>query len=105
MTQLLLIFIGSLATLATIGMFVDFGDDATRILVGFVAALLWGIFGLSSFDVIIADSAAVIRSEPVVPLAYLGIGFAMVLTAFWLYKLMQVLANETGATDMERLTE
>lgn len=99
MTEGALLFLGALATLATIGMFIDFGDEPTRIVIGFVAALLWGIFGMSSFDVIVVDSYAAVKSEPITPLAYLGIGFAMVLTGFWFYKLVRILTGGGEATD------
>lgn len=99
MTELTLIWMGSLATLATIGMFVDFGDNATGVIVSFVASILWGFFGISSFDVVIADDASV--SEPILPLAYLGIGLGVVIGIFTFYRLVRAVGRESGATEAQ----
>lgn len=96
MTQLTLVFMGSLATLATIGMFVNFGDDATRVLVSFTASIIWGFFGMSAFDVYVNETAT--KSEPILPLAYLGIGFSIIVGLFALFALMQAIRGETEQT-------
>lgn len=100
-TELTLVWLGSLATLATIGMFVEFGDDATQVIVSFAASILWGLFGMSGFDVIVDDAATV--STPIYSLAYLGIGFSLVIALFALYGLFEVLRGETEQTDPEQM--
>jgi len=99
MTELTLIWLGSIATLATIGMFVDFGDEATGVLISFSASILWGWFGMSAFDVIIDDAATV--SEPISPLAYMGLAFGAVIGLLSLYRLIRAIGSETGATEAE----
>lgn len=98
MTQLALLFMGALATLATVGMFVNL-DDASRILVSFSGAILWAFFGMSAFDVYVDEAAT--KSEPITPLAYLGIGFAVIVGLFAFYTLIDVVRAETEATDPE----
>lgn len=100
-TELTYIWLGSVATLATIGMFVEFGDDETQIVVSFTASVLWGLFGMSGFDVVIDDAATV--SEPLYALAYMGIGFSIITALFALYGLLQVLRGETEQTDPEQM--
>lgn len=98
MTQLTLIFIGGLATLTTAGLGVTYADKATQAVVAFAAALFWAIFGMSAFDVYVNDAAT--KSEPITPLAYLGIGLAVIvgLFAFWL--VLQSVRSETEDVDL-----
>lgn len=99
MTELALLFIGALATLATVGMFMDFRDLWTPVIVSFAAAMLWGLFGMSSFDVIVRDTSFAEASEPILPLVWLGFGFAFATGMFWLWQLKNALAGEVGAED------
>jgi uncharacterized membrane protein YuzA (DUF378 family) len=103
MTQLALVFLGSLATLATIGMFVNVFDRWTSLLVTFLAAILWATFGLSSFDVIVRDAAYASASEPITPLAYLGIGLAMIIGVYGLADLVMGVGEEASDTDMSEV--
>lgn len=93
------LFMGLVALLASIGMFVDFGDDATRVIVSFLASVVWGLFGMSSFDVYVDDAATV--SEPIYALAYLGLGLAAVTALFAVLLLFQAIRSEAEQTDPE----
>lgn len=99
MTQSALIFIGALATLSTLGLFINLGDRWTNILVEFTASILWGLFGLSSWDVIVIDSFAVHHSEPILPLVYLGFGFAFILALYALYDLVVGAGQQAKETE------
>lgn len=95
-TELTFVWLGSIATLATIGMFHNFGDGATRIIVSFVASILWGAFGMSGFNVIVDDAATV--SEPILPLAFLGIAFSVSAGLFAFYNMLVVGTQEIDDT-------
>lgn len=101
MTPLVLVFMGSLATLATLGLFVGRFDAATRALTGFVGAITWGLVGLSAFDVIVTTHVDPPTSEPILPLAYLGIGLAAVVALFAIKELFAVLQSETEAASTD----
>lgn len=103
MTQLALLFLGSFATLTTLGLFVDFGDDITGALVGFVGALTWGLFGVSAFDVIVRQTPFASASEPITPLAYLGIGLSVVVGLFSVKRLLAGVRQETEAASADGL--
>lgn len=98
MTQLTLLFIGVLALLATVGMFINFGDDATRIVISFLAAILWSVVGMSAFEVTVVDQGQT-TTVSLAPLAYIGIALAIMTFAFSLYQIIQILGKEAGATD------
>lgn len=100
-TQTSLLFLGALALLATLGMFVDFGDRWTRVLVSFMAAVLWGVFGISAFDVIILDNFAATRSEAQMPLVFVGMGFALMTGMYALADLVKGIGGETEDVDMD----
>lgn len=101
MTQLGLMMMGGIATLATIGMFKDFGDDETRVIMSFGASVLWGFFGMSSFDVIVRSTSYASASEPITPLAYMGIGLSIITGFFAIWMLLMLVKSETSATDLE----
>jgi uncharacterized membrane protein YuzA (DUF378 family) len=103
MTQLTLVFLGALATLATLGLFVEFDDRWTSILVEFLAAILWGLFGMSAFDVIVTEHVSPPVSEPILPLAYLGIGLAFIVALYGFYDLIQGFGAEASEADMDLL--
>lgn len=94
MTQLALVFLGSLATLATAGSLLNV-DQATRVVMMFGASILWAWFGMSSFDVIVRDTGFASASEPILPLAYLGIGLAIVVGIGAIWSLLQLMRSET----------
>ncbi len=54
---------------------------------------------MSAFDVIIDDAATV--SEPISPLAYMGLAFGAVIGLLSLYRLIRAIGSETGATEAE----
>jgi hypothetical protein len=99
-TPLTIFFIGLVALLATIGMFVDFGEENTRVLMAFAAATVWGLLGVSSFDVVVYSGVEYpTASEPILPLAYMGIALALVCAVFGFYFLAQAIGDSTGATE------
>lgn len=99
MTELTLLFLGSLATLSTIGIFQEFDERWTQVLVTFFTAVLWGMFGLSSYDVVIDDAATV--SEPIMPFVVLGIGLAAMITLLGFYQLLKSFGEETAESDLD----
>lgn len=103
MTELTLVFLGVLATLASLGLFVDFGDQWTRLVISFTAAILWGVFGLSAFDVVILFTDP-IQSEPILPLAYLGIAFALMVALYAVWDLFEGIDRDTEDASLEGLS-
>lgn len=107
MTELGLLFIGFLATLATLGLFADFRDEqgrpdrATQVLVAFLAAVLWGTFGLSASDVYVDDAASV--AEPLEPLFWLGVIMALLVGLYAIYELLTAVFAESTDTDLEAI--
>lgn len=102
MTQTTLLFIGTLATLATIGLFVDFADDWTGVVVAFAASLLWGIFGISSYDIVIFDGATTYTTTNM-PLVAVGIGFSIMVALYALAMLMGTFNTESSDVDTSLL--
>lgn len=98
MTQPALLFMGFLATVAGIGVFLDFGDDATRVILAFLSAAVWSMFGIGSFDVIVRESSFASQSEPIMPLVFLGVGMAAIFGLFGLYSLLMATKTEVEAT-------
>lgn len=103
-TQLTLLFLGTLATLATIGMFVDM-DDATTIVVSAMAAILWAIMANASLDVITNASLGVAASEPVWSLVYVAAIMALGTAAFAVFNIIAILGRRSGATDASPLSK
>lgn len=85
--ELALLFLGTLAVLASIGLFVDFGDE-TDLLVAFAAALLWAVFGLSAMDVSVS---AFHPSDGIDQFVFLGLGLAFVCVLFGVWRLYESL--------------
>ena len=98
MTQSMLLFIGGLATLTTLGMFKDWGDDWTGVLVAFTAAILWGVFGVSSFDVIIVRDATV-TSVSSLPVVVIGVAFAIITGIYAIMELLYGFGGEASEID------
>lgn len=97
-TQPALLALGLFATLATIGMFLDYGDKATRPLVGFTAAIVWATVSLSAFNVWIpADSVA--YEKELTPVVYIAAALAFITFMFTLRMLLMVAKDEAEATD------
>jgi len=103
-TQLTLLFLGTLATLATIGMFLDM-DEPTAIVVSVFAALPWAIMANASLDVITNASLGVEASEPVWSLVYVGAIMAFATAAFAVFNVFAILGNRSGATDASPLSD
>lgn len=103
MTQLALLFLGALAGVTSIGLFMR-TDAPTKVVLSFTAAVLWGVFGMSAFDVIIVSESHVVRSEPILPLAYLGLGLAFAATGFAIMQLIGML-NESRSSDVSEMIE
>lgn len=104
MTELGLLFIGTLATMATLGIFVDFRDSdgapdrATSVLVAFLGGVLWAVFAVSSNDVIVRSSSVATSSEPIEPLFWLGVLMAMLVGIYAIYSLLKAFYAETAGT-------
>lgn len=99
--QLSLIFIGLLAVLATISLFVDLGDRWTNILVTFLASIVWGVFGISSYDVYVDEAATV--TESVMPLVVLGIGFSGLIALYGFLDIIFGFGEEAAESDIEEM--
>jgi len=99
-----LLFLGVLAVLTAAAMFLDWDDGATRIVFAFASSILWGAFGLSSFSVNISDANPGV-TEPIYPLAYLGVAFAVMtfpLSVLWLLQFVGQAADETSLDSVGR---
>lgn len=94
MTETALLFLGMFALLATVGMFLDFDDGWTSIVIGFAAALLWGFFGISSFDVLVVETYYATRSEPIMVFVVLGVGLAGITTLYSVYQVFEQLGSD-----------
>ncbi len=88
-----------LAGIASVGMAVRI-DPTADLLMPFVAALLWGAVGLSAFDVVVDATFGDVVTRPITPLAWLGIGFALLATLFGIYQLISKPAEELEQSDM-----
>lgn len=95
-TQLSVLFIGALATAATYGIFYQFRDRWTGLLVEVGAAALWGLFALSSMNVIVRDAAFASSSEPIWPLVYLGVGMSLLALLYVIYDGAQGVGSEAS---------
>jgi len=82
-TEITLLILGALGTLlGGYGLFQQFGDDWTPVLLQFAAAGIWGLFGMASFDVTLSHRLCCEVSRAIMPLVYLGIGLAGVMALF-----------------------
>lgn len=98
-TSLTLVWLGSVALLATLGLFYQFSDQWTGVLVEFVAAVLWAMFAVSSMNVAVTDTNPP-ASEPMMPLVYLGIGLAVLTLLFAVSDLVQTIQGDAGDVDL-----
>jgi len=95
-TEITLLILAALATLGTLGLFADYADRWTELLVTFTTALLWAIFGFSSFDVMVRNTAFATASEPIMPLVFVGFGFSAVVFMYGFYDLVAGVASEAS---------
>lgn len=103
MTQLVLVFLASLASFATVlaGWMVMNAprvDRWTRAVVTLGGAILWGIVGISSFDVVVTSHVNPPVSEPILPMAYVGIALSMLIGLYGLYDLLVGIGEEARNT-------
>jgi len=104
MTVLALVFIGTLATaLSWAGLFGPLPQDGTNAAVSFAASVLWGVFGISAFDVIVHSTAYSSISEPIEPLAFMGIAFSLVVGLFSVKQLLAAVRGEVESTSEESI--
>lgn len=104
MTQLLLAWLGTLAAAVSfLGLFVDGFDRWTSVLLTFLGAALWAGVGLGGFDVIVRNSAVATASEPVLPVAYAGIGLSVLVALYGMYDLLLGVSAETDETDVREV--
>lgn len=101
MSELLLAWLGSVALLATYGLFYQFRDRWTALLVEVAATVLWSLFAVSAMDVIVPSGASTPVSQPMYPLVYLGIGFAFVTFAYFMYDLVVGISEEASEADLD----
>jgi hypothetical protein len=103
MTQSVLLSLGAFATgLGYLGLFKTFGggDRWTRVLLLFASAIVWGLFAMSSYDVIVRETSFASASEPILPLVYLGFGLAFIVALFGVSELLKAMAADASdATD------
>lgn len=100
MTQPVLLALGAFATLATIGMFFEYGDDWTQSLVGMVASVTWSLVSLSSFNVFIPTDGTAYEIA-LTPLVWFAAGLALTTFLFTLLGLMQGIRREAESTDVD----
>lgn len=100
MTETALLFLGAFAILATVGMFLNFDDGWTNVVLGFFASLLWGFFGINSFDVLVVETYYATRSEAIMPFVILGIGLAGIIALYSLYQAFEQLNDDVDEADV-----
>jgi len=98
-TSLTLVWLGSVAVLATMGLFYQFRDQWTGILVEFVAAVLWATFSLSAMNVVVSDTNPPV-TEPMLPLTYIGTAFALLTFLFAISDLVQTIRGDAADVDL-----
>ena len=106
MTPLLLAWLGTFAALVSyLGLFKrgQFDDDWTPVLLTFLGAALWAMVGMGGFDVIVTDAVDPPVSEPVTPVAYVGIGLAMLVGLYQLADLLLGFGKTASETDIEEV--
>jgi len=93
MTELSVLFMLTVATLASIGLFAPTRDPTLPVLAGFVASVLWAVGGLSAFSVY---SEAYQGTQPMTPLAVVAIGLSVASAALAFYKLRNPISEYAG---------
>lgn len=100
MTETALLFLGAFAMLATAGMFLSFDDGWTNVVLGFFAALLWGFFGITSFDVLVVETYYATRSEPIMPFVVLGVGLAGIIALYSIWQAFDQLGDDVDEAEV-----
>lgn len=99
MPQLSLLFIGTLAALAGFfGLTYDFEDEWTAPLLSFLSSVLWGLFGMSSQDIMVPAGTET-QSMQIMSLVLLGFALAFVTLLFAVYALFEAWKESTNAVD------
>lgn len=102
LTDLTLIWLGTVALLATLGLFYEFGDQWTGVLVEFVAAVLWAMFAISAMNVAVGDTNPP-ATEPMMPLVYVGLALALLTFLFAMSDLVHTLRGDAAELDLDNV--
>lgn len=89
-SELVYVWLGSVAVLASVGMFLPL-DRFSEIVLPFVAAMLWGVVSLLSLDVLAGDS---LQSIEMMPVFWLTGMFALGSAVLGIYYLIRSPAEE-----------
>lgn len=103
-TELTLLATMALAVLLSLGLLVNM-DAQTRVIMGFLASIVWGLTALSAFDVIVPATGETPEQVTITPLVYLGFGMGIIVGVFSLFALLRVVGRETGATEADGLID
>lgn len=93
-SDLALVWLGSVAVLASIGVLVPM-DRLTNIIIPWVAAIWWGATGLSAGEVAISDTDPVVTAD-FQPVLWLGVVMAFVCVMLGLYEIVAGTAKTIG---------
>lgn len=96
-TPLTLTVLAAVATLATIGMFIEM-DAPTQIVVSVAAAIFWGITANAALDVLVAPERTS-NTEPVWGIVYVAAILAFATAAFAALFIVETLSSSAGATE------
>lgn len=99
-----LYFVGGLAALATLGLFINFDDKGTSVVVSYVAALLWGLFSLMSFDVRTITTYFATKSDSLSMLGYFTGVMSAAIFVFATWQLLEALGDRANDADISKLT-
>lgn len=103
-TSLVLVWLGTVALLATLGLFYQFREPWTGVLVGFAASVLWAFFAVASLSVTVGEGNPP-AVEEMTMLVYLGIGFAVLTFLFAVYDLLDTLRADAADADLQSVGE
>jgi hypothetical protein len=95
MSQLSVIFVLAVGLLASVGLFAPLRSPELSIVLGYLAAVLWGIGGIAAFSV---HAQAWTGTKSMTPLAVISIGIALVIAALTTMKLRVVIQRSSGTT-------
>jgi len=104
-TQSTLLILGTLGTLAGMGMLRNLGDPVTQFVVAVMSVFVWALFSFSATDVIVRQTYAASASAPIAPLIWLGAALAFVSVLVTLERLADLFRERTGATETTGLGE
>lgn len=86
-----LLFMAALASVVSVGPFLN-TDRITQAVAAFLAFVVWGVVGQSSFDVIVGESAS--ETAAIMEMVALGHIFALVLGLVFLVRILQMFRDE-----------